>query len=200
MRGIHWSPVNSPHKGQWRRALRFYLICAWINGSVNIGEAGDLRRHRARYDVDVMGNYTDSGAIYEMTTGMKSILLSSQTKQLTVHISCAIFSKSDLIHCNQTGHNINRIVVYVLVWAQVFFFCIADISIFLEAKPHVVSTDKTASHTSWTWLFWSQNKFLSYHRCLMRFEVGSLNTLTIMSLPQWQKQTKETQTTLTNIV
>ena len=25
---IHRSPVNSPHKGQWRRALMFSLICA----------------------------------------------------------------------------------------------------------------------------------------------------------------------------
>ena len=32
MRGIHRSPVNSPHKGQWRGALMFSLICAWING------------------------------------------------------------------------------------------------------------------------------------------------------------------------
>ena len=46
VRGIHWSPVNSPHKGQWRRALMFSLICAWINGGINNGEAGDLRRHR----------------------------------------------------------------------------------------------------------------------------------------------------------
>ena len=29
VRGIHLSPVNSPHKGQWRRALMFYFICAW---------------------------------------------------------------------------------------------------------------------------------------------------------------------------
>ena len=41
VRGIHWSPVNSPHKGQWRRALMFSLICAWINGWVNNGKAGD---------------------------------------------------------------------------------------------------------------------------------------------------------------
>ena len=27
VRGIHRSPVNSPHKGQWRGALMFYLIC-----------------------------------------------------------------------------------------------------------------------------------------------------------------------------
>ena len=49
------SPVNSPHKGQWRGALMFSLICAWINGWVNNREAGDLRRHRADYDVIVMG-------------------------------------------------------------------------------------------------------------------------------------------------
>ena len=54
VRGIHRSAVNSPHKGQWRGALNFYLICSWINGWVNNGEAGDLRRHGAHYNVTVM--------------------------------------------------------------------------------------------------------------------------------------------------
>ena len=58
VRGIHRSPVNSPHKGQWRGALIFSLICVWINGWVNNREAGDLRRYRAHYDVSVM----DKGA------------------------------------------------------------------------------------------------------------------------------------------
>ena len=52
--GIHRSPVNSPHKGQWCGALMFYLICAWINGWVNNHEAGDLRGYSAHYDVSVM--------------------------------------------------------------------------------------------------------------------------------------------------
>ena len=39
VRGIHRSPVNSPHKGQWRGALMSSLICVWINGSVNNREA-----------------------------------------------------------------------------------------------------------------------------------------------------------------
>ena len=52
--GIYRLPVNSPHKGQWHGALIFSLICAWINGWVNKREAGDLRRHRARYDGIVM--------------------------------------------------------------------------------------------------------------------------------------------------
>ena len=51
------SPVtegNSPHTDQWRWALMFSLICAWTNGWVNNQDAGDLRRHRAHYDVTVM--------------------------------------------------------------------------------------------------------------------------------------------------
>ena len=51
--GNSW-PVNSPHNDQWRKALTFSLICAWINGWVNNREAGDLRRHRAHSDVIVM--------------------------------------------------------------------------------------------------------------------------------------------------
>ena len=54
VQGIQRSPVNSPHKGQWRRALMFSLINTRINGWVNNGEAGDLRRHHAHYDVTVM--------------------------------------------------------------------------------------------------------------------------------------------------
>ena len=60
VREIHRSPVNSPQKGQRRRALMFSLICAWINGWVNNREAGDLIRHHAHYDVIVMlpGRFT----------------------------------------------------------------------------------------------------------------------------------------------
>ena len=54
VRGIHRSPVNSPHKGQWRGALIYYLICVWINGWVNNREADDLRRYCAHYDGIVM--------------------------------------------------------------------------------------------------------------------------------------------------
>ena len=54
VRGIHRSPVNSPHKGQWCGPFMFSLICAGINGWVNNHEAGDLRRHRAHYDVTVI--------------------------------------------------------------------------------------------------------------------------------------------------
>ena len=55
VRGIHRSPVTSPHKGQWRGALRFSLICAWTYGWVNNRDTGDSRRHLAYHDVTVMG-------------------------------------------------------------------------------------------------------------------------------------------------
>ena len=54
VQGIHRSPVNSPHKGQWRRTLMFSLICVWINGWVNNRVARDLRCHCTHYYVIVM--------------------------------------------------------------------------------------------------------------------------------------------------
>ena len=68
VQGIHRSAVNSPHKGQLRGALMFSYICAWMNGWVNNGEAGDLRRHRARYDVTVMVWYTIMCSWFHVTS------------------------------------------------------------------------------------------------------------------------------------
>ena len=66
VRGIHRSPVVSLHKGQWRGALMFSLICAWTNSWVNNRDTGNLRRHRAHYDVTVMG------ALQQATRGRDS--------------------------------------------------------------------------------------------------------------------------------
>ena len=57
VREIHRSPVNFPHKGQWRGALMFSLIYARINNWVNNREAGDLRRQHGHYDVIVMSHH-----------------------------------------------------------------------------------------------------------------------------------------------
>ena len=45
--GINRSSVDPSHKGQWRRALMFSLICSWTNGWTNTLNAGDLRLYRA---------------------------------------------------------------------------------------------------------------------------------------------------------
>ena len=54
VREIHRSTLNSPHKGHWRGALTFSLIFGWINRWVNHRQAGDLRRHCAHHDANVM--------------------------------------------------------------------------------------------------------------------------------------------------
>ena len=46
--------MTSLPKGQWRGALMFSSICAWINNWWSNGDAGDLRHNRAHYDATVM--------------------------------------------------------------------------------------------------------------------------------------------------
>ena len=52
--GEFTGPGEFPTQSQWHGALMFSLICVWINGWVNNREAGDLRRHRGHYNVNVM--------------------------------------------------------------------------------------------------------------------------------------------------
>ena len=68
VRGIHRSPANSPHKGQWRGALMLSLICVGINGWINNREAGDLRRYRGHYDVIIIFfGYTNKKGRHSLT-------------------------------------------------------------------------------------------------------------------------------------
>ena len=64
--GNHRSPVNYPHKGHWRGALMFSLICVWINDWVNNREAGDLRRYRPHYDAIVMSLYRQNRPVAQI--------------------------------------------------------------------------------------------------------------------------------------
>ena len=75
------SPVNSPHKGQWRGALMFTLICARIKAWVNYREAGDLRRNRAHYDVTVMTHHRQQRCQWEL----KQLYREINIKPLTEH-------------------------------------------------------------------------------------------------------------------
>ena len=54
--GEFTGPGDFPHKGQWRGAFMFSLFCPWMISWVNNCEAGDLRRHHAHYDVNVMNS------------------------------------------------------------------------------------------------------------------------------------------------
>ena len=59
---IKWK--HSPHKGQWRGALMFSLIYAWINDRVNNREAGGLRRQRGHYDVIVIASLWHGNMVF----------------------------------------------------------------------------------------------------------------------------------------
>ena len=50
--------------GNWPITGEFPALCAWMNGSVNNGEAGDLRRHRTHYDVIVMTSVLGAHELY----------------------------------------------------------------------------------------------------------------------------------------
>ena len=80
VRGIHRSPVNSPHKDHWRGALMFSLICIWINGWVNNHEAGDLRRYRAHYDVTEMETERSSGSQTWYSLGTMKLVFNESTE------------------------------------------------------------------------------------------------------------------------
>ena len=93
VRGIHQWPVNSPHKGQWRGALMFSLICTWINGWVDNRKAGDLRRRHANYDVTT---YKDS--MGRPGQPMGCLLLSSSNSELPpIFVSIMTSSTGNII-------------------------------------------------------------------------------------------------------
>ena len=69
VRGIHRSPVNSPHKGQWRGALMFSLICAWTNGWANNRNAGiTCNKHQCIFESGMQICYVWEKKYFDSTT------------------------------------------------------------------------------------------------------------------------------------
>ena len=104
VRGIHRSPVNSPHKGQWRGALMFSLICVWINGSVNNCETGDLRRYRAYYDISVIMTVFCTGCM-EINNSYKQTVVN--TARIKFMIVLSLLSARVLsLKCTEDIHSL----------------------------------------------------------------------------------------------
>ena len=80
VRGIHWWPVDSPHKGKWRRALMFSLICTWRNSWANNQDASDLRCHRAHNDVHY-GNQSGGSLMGGWPLWPPDVLLAARASQ-----------------------------------------------------------------------------------------------------------------------
>ena len=117
--GIHRSPVNSPHKGQWRGYLIFF-ICAWTNSWANNGDSEDLRHHRAHYGVTVMGFCLNFGVwlvpylthiVYFVLSHYTDVIMSSIASQITslTIVYSAVYSGAD-----QRKHQSSASLVFVL--------------------------------------------------------------------------------------
>ena len=109
-------PVNSPHKGQWRGALMFSLICVWINGWVNNRKAGDLRCYRSHYDVIVISH----SAPWDVSSWLY-ILLS----QDLIQKRCNKRQDGDITLCKKVIVKFNFLSWYhvqYVVWSQWYFF------------------------------------------------------------------------------
>ena len=92
VRGIHRLPVNSPHRGQWRRALMFSLICAWTKSWLNNRDTSDLRRHSAHYDVTVMKH-----PMWPAAAILSNDIIHSREAYISAHHDCMLFK-------NPTSH------------------------------------------------------------------------------------------------
>ena len=104
---------NSPvplHKGQWRGALMFSMICVWINGWVNTREAGDLRRNQDHYDVIVMGLKIKKYIDANMEDILMKLTMVRQDNYIIVW--CLIFSNSSICCTNRLHLSMSRMVLY----------------------------------------------------------------------------------------
>ena len=112
--GNSLGPVNSPHKGQWRGALMFSLICARINDWVNNREAGDPSRYRGHYDVIVMKYWVPVGFIFWYLC-LKCVVVAWRITPLVIILvtSCLYFSALEKSAQNHTlewqKRNMNRL-------------------------------------------------------------------------------------------
>ena len=83
VRGIHWSPTDFRHKGQWRRDLMYYLIYAWTNGWADNIVAGDLTPHCAYCDITVMVLHVTNGiCLFQNYVNYTIVYLSYSNKSI----------------------------------------------------------------------------------------------------------------------
>ena len=82
-------------KDQWRGALMFSLICAWINGWENNRAAGDLRRHRAHYDIIVTRYYDRHTAVLCITANVSPCNFIITVTTVTTVTTCSSYSPKE---------------------------------------------------------------------------------------------------------
>ena len=107
-------------RGQWRGALMFSLIRAWINGWENNREAGDLRRQRAHYNVIVMHRHVLVFAEHHsLNQGLITFAISSIDGIFAIGILATAFSSYDQVQWYRYYSSFEQAMnlLHVLSWA-----------------------------------------------------------------------------------
>ena len=114
-----------PHKGQWRRALMFSLICAWTNGWANNQDAGDLRYHRDHYDVSVTFIETCVITIFHTITccfnEVLRVLVVSTKFRISSTTTDGYWDDVMIIHFPHYGHftvTVRYVIFWLLAWKR----------------------------------------------------------------------------------
>ena len=126
VRLIHRSPVNSPRKGQWRGALMFSLICAWINLWLNNREVGGLRRPRVHYGVIVM--YWMCREMVSVCQGVFFIMTLHRRHDISSHHTSTIIS-TRCSSWQHKEHQSSALTVYPKKYAHGFVVLCFDVVI-----------------------------------------------------------------------
>ena len=104
VRGTLRSLVNSSHKGHWSGALMFFLSAPWMNGWLNNCEVGDLRCHRAYYDIIEMCNGHQS--IHEFMSVIKCLIVRKLFEFSTLSF--------DIVMCSPTHYHTMELTQFML--------------------------------------------------------------------------------------
>ena len=117
------------NKRQWRGALMFSLICAWIKSWANNRDASDLRCHRAHYDVSIHGGKerltllcTDNAGFHRFPfspgrTLITTLLCSKYPRYLRSTLNFLWHTSSPAYHLGSySGHSVYDIVLTWCVW------------------------------------------------------------------------------------
>ena len=124
VRGIHRSPVNSPHKDQWS---------AWVNNC----EAGNLRHHRAHHDVTAMETFSKMCSYC-----FKTRHWICDAFWIYIYMSTAkTISSFTYFRAMRSGVNF-EIYTYIYIWI--------DITL-IEKRRRCVITDNTMHITNVLW-------------------------------------------------
>ena len=127
-RGIHRSPVDSPHKGQWRGALMFSLIYPWTNSGANNRDAGDLWRHRAHYNVNVILGMTPMELANWLFHGTLIFLAKPHPTHSSPKVQFRLTRVKINTYSSQTKCLFSSATLVVLFWNCLFFSGIVSVA------------------------------------------------------------------------